>query len=37
MTALGAKSQPVISTAFRSVIYPEHRVFTSLVGHRLFR
>ncbi len=31
MTALGAKSQPVISTAFRSVINPEHRVFTSLL------
>ncbi|MEM6334047.1 MAG: DUF1338 family protein [Planctomycetota bacterium] len=31
MTALGAKSQPVIATAFRSVINPEHRVFTSLL------
>ncbi|MEM9752451.1 MAG: DUF1338 family protein [Planctomycetota bacterium] len=31
MTAIGAKSQPVIATAFRSVINPEHRVFTSLL------
>ena len=31
MTALGPKSQPVIATAFRSVINPEHRVFTSLL------
>ncbi|MEM8875608.1 MAG: DUF1338 family protein [Planctomycetota bacterium] len=31
MTALGGKSQPVIATAFRSVINPEHRVFTSLL------
>jgi uncharacterized glyoxalase superfamily metalloenzyme YdcJ len=31
MTRLGAKSQPVIATAFRSPLNPEHRVFTSLL------
>lgn len=31
MTAVGAKSQPVIATAFRSTLGPEHRVFTSLL------
>lgn len=31
MTVTGAKSQPVIATAFRSVHRPEHRVFTSLL------
>lgn len=31
MTAVGAKSQPIIATAFRSVMNPEHRVFTSLL------
>lgn len=31
MTAIGAKSQPVIATAFRSTYRPEHRVFTSLL------
>ena len=31
MTSVGAKSQPVIATAFRSVVHPEHRVFTSLL------
>ena len=31
MTALGPKSQPIIATAFRSVMRPEHRVFTSLL------
>jgi len=31
MTAVGAKSQPVIATAFRSLSRPEHRVFTSLL------
>ncbi len=31
MTAIGAKSQPVIATAFRSPHKPEHRVFTSLL------
>ncbi len=31
MTSLGSKSQPVIATAFRSPLNPEHRVFTSLL------
>ena len=31
MTNLGGKSQPVIATAFRSRLNPEHRVFTSLL------
>ena len=31
MTAIGSRSQPVIATAFRSVLRPEHRVFTSLL------
>ncbi|MEO8377311.1 MAG: DUF1338 family protein, partial [Candidatus Sumerlaeota bacterium] len=31
MTTLGGKSQPIIATAFRSPINPEHRVFTSLL------
>jgi len=31
MTNLGGKSQPVIATAFRSRLQPEHRVFTSLL------
>lgn len=31
MTSVGAKSQPVIATAFRSLVHPEHRVFTSLL------
>lgn len=31
MTSLGAKSQPIIATAFRSAINPEHRVFCSLL------
>ncbi len=31
MTSVGAKSQPSIATAFRSVTGPEHRVFTSLL------
>ena len=31
MTAIGPKSQPIIATAFRSVLRPEHRVFTSLL------
>lgn len=30
-TSIGAKSQPVIATAFRSPEKPEHRVFTSLL------
>ena len=31
MTTVGAKSQPVIATAFRSRNNPDHRVFTSLL------
>jgi uncharacterized glyoxalase superfamily metalloenzyme YdcJ len=31
MTTLGAKSQPIVATAFRSTLNPEHRVFTSLL------
>ena len=31
MTNVGAKSKPVIATAFRSVVKPEHRMFTSLL------
>lgn len=31
MTSVGRKSQPVIATAFRSSVNPEHRVFTSLL------
>jgi uncharacterized glyoxalase superfamily metalloenzyme YdcJ len=31
MSNVGAKSQPVIATAFRSRTNPEHRVFTSLL------
>ena len=31
MTQLGGKSQPIIATAFRSSINPDHRVFTSLL------
>jgi uncharacterized glyoxalase superfamily metalloenzyme YdcJ len=31
MTSVGAKSQPIIATAFRAVASPEHRVFTSLL------
>jgi uncharacterized glyoxalase superfamily metalloenzyme YdcJ len=31
MTSVGAKSQPIIATAFRSRRNPEHRVFTSLL------
>ncbi|HLO42584.1 MAG TPA: DUF1338 family protein [Phycisphaerales bacterium] len=31
MSSVGAKSQPIIATAFRSVVNPEHRVFTSLL------
>ncbi len=31
MTNVGSKSQPIIATAFRSVVNPEHRVFTSLL------
>lgn len=31
MANVGNKSQPIIATAFRSVLNPEHRVFTSLL------
>jgi len=31
MTNVGAKSQPIVATAFRSTRGPEHRVFTSLL------
>ena len=31
MTDVGTKSKPVIATAFRSVVNPEHRMFTSLL------
>ena len=31
MTRVGAKSQPIIATAFRSRVDPDHRVFTSLL------
>jgi uncharacterized glyoxalase superfamily metalloenzyme YdcJ len=36
MTSVGAKSQPVIATAFRSMVHPEHRVFTSLLQTNYF-
>lgn len=31
MSNVGARSQPVVATAFRSVLKPEHRVFCSLL------
>ncbi len=31
MTEVGSKSQPIIATAFRSTMSPEHRIFTSLL------
>ena len=31
MANVGAKSQPIVATAFRSVLNPEHRVFCSLL------
>lgn len=31
MSSVGAKSQPIVATAFRSAVNPEHRVFTSLL------
>lgn len=31
MASVGAKSQPIIATAFRSVAGPDHRVFSSLL------
>lgn len=36
MSSIGARSQPVIATAFRSVLNPEHRVFTSLLQTDFF-
>lgn len=36
MTKVGAKSQPVIATAFRSRANPEHRVFCSLLQTNYF-
>lgn len=36
MSAVGTKAQPVFATAFRSVVHPEHRVFTSLLLTDLF-
>jgi uncharacterized glyoxalase superfamily metalloenzyme YdcJ len=36
MTNVGAKSQPIVATAFRSVLKPEHRVFTSLLMTNYF-
>lgn len=36
MTSVGAKSQPVIATAFRSTVHPQHRVFTSLLRPTYF-
>ncbi|MDX2119331.1 MAG: DUF1338 family protein [Planctomycetota bacterium] len=36
MADVGAKSQPIIATAFRSVHNPEHRVFTSLLQTNYF-
>lgn len=31
LTSIGPKSQPVVATAFRSAVAPEHRVFASLL------
>jgi len=31
MTDVGAKSQPIVATAFRSKLNPEHRIFSSLL------
>jgi len=36
MTSVGSKSQPIIATAFRSTLNPEHRVFTSLLQTSYF-
>ena len=36
MTCVGAKSQPIIATAFRSTLRPEHRVFTSILMTNYF-
>ena len=31
MTNVGAKSQPIVATAFRSRLHPDHRIFCSLL------
>ncbi len=31
MSNVGSRSQPIVATAFRSMLHPEHRVFTSLL------
>ncbi|MBI1190023.1 MAG: DUF1338 family protein [Tepidisphaera sp.] len=36
MTSVGSKSQPIIATAFRSTLNPEHRVFCSLLQTNYF-
>ncbi len=36
MANVGAKSQPIVATAFRSIHGPEHRVFTSLLQTTYF-
>ena len=36
MTNVGAKSQPIIATAFRSMLRPEHRVFSSVLMTNYF-
>ena len=36
MTNVGAKSQPIIATAFRSTLRPEHRVFSSVLMTNYF-
>ena len=36
MTDVGAKSQPIIATAFRSRLRPEHRVFSSVLMTNYF-
>ncbi len=36
MTCVGSKSQPIIATAFRSTLRPEHRVFTSILMTNYF-
>lgn len=36
MTNVGSKSQPIIATAFRAPLHPEHRVFTSLLMTEYF-
>lgn len=36
MTSIGAKSQPIIASAFRSTVRPDHRVFSSLLQTSYF-